>query len=393
MKIKMNESKYKELLKESITSQWEKFEYFRNICKKKKRSIRDIISAINNEEYYRIPAITATAFKKSKGLYKELNDFSQIGKFQVSSNTSGDPSYVFTNKTELDKVVDNYRLTFGIDGTSKAIGFSPSIRILEGLSEKSAFMGYQSIARMKLALDAAKIHYRDIIFTLDVDLFRTLLSKIFNGKVVLKRKYSDEIIDIISAAEKDHEKINLGGFVLLLYPYLDQLREGQFCFGDNAYFTFAGGGYSGTKGSITGKKVDKPEMVKKIASVFGINKKLFSTNLKDIYAFTECPATNEGYWSEDLEDYLFETWHETRAYIVDPETQEPLKSGEGLLKFITPYANGNPSAANVSVLQLDNATIRGIKPNFIVSHFSHIKRFQNASVEGCAYKAEAVANI
>jgi hypothetical protein len=393
MKTIMNESKYKELLKESITSQWEKFEYFRNICKKKKRSIRDIITAINDEEYYRIPSITATAFKKSKGLSKELNDFSQIGKFQVSSNTSGDPSYIFTNKAELDKVVDNYRLTFGIDGTSRAIGFSPSIRILEGLSEKSAFMGYQSIARMKLALDAAKIHYQDIVFTLDVDLFRTLLSKFFNGKVVLKRKYLDEIIDIISAAEKDHEKINLGGFVLLLFPYLDQLREGQFCLGDNAYFTFAGGGYSGTKGSITGKKVDKPEMIKKIAAVFGINKKLFSTNLKDIYAFTECPATNEGYWSEDLEDYLFETWHETRAYIVDPETEEPLKSGEGLLKFITPYANGNPSAANVSVLQLDNATIRGIKPNFIVSHFSHIKRFQNASVEGCAYKAEVVANI
>jgi hypothetical protein len=254
-------------------------------------------------------------------------------------------------------------------------------------------MGYQSIGRMKLALDAARIHYKDLIFTLDIDLFRTLLYKVVNGKVVLKKKFLDEIIDIISAAERDHEKINLGGFVLLLNPYLDQLKEGQFNFGDNAYFTFAGGGYSGAKGSIKGKKVNKPEMIKKIASVFGINKKLFSTNLKDIYAFTECPATNEGYWCEDLEDYLFETWHESRVYIVDPETEEPLKSGEGLLKFITPYTNGNPSAANVSVLQFDNATIQGIKPNFIVSHFSHIKRFQNASIEGCAYKAEEVANI
>jgi hypothetical protein len=393
MKKKMDESQYKELLKESITAQWDKFEYFRNICRKKKRNIQDLMKAIDYEEYYQLPAIASTAFKKSKGLLKELNDFSQGGKFQVSSNTSGDPSYIFTNKAELDKVVDNYRLTFGIEGASRAIGFSPSIRILDALSKKAGYMGYQSIGRMKLALDAARIHYKDLIFTLDIDLFRTLLYKVVNGKVVLKKKFLDEIIDIISAAERDHEKINLGGFVLLLNPYLDQLKEGQFNFGDNAYFTFAGGGYSGAKGSIKGKKVNKPEMIKKIASVFGINKKLFSTNLKDIYAFTECPATNEGYWCEDLEDYLFETWHESRVYIVDPETEEPLKSGEGLLKFITPYTNGNPSAANVSVLQFDNATIQGIKPNFIVSHFSHIKRFQNASIEGCAYKAEEVANI
>jgi hypothetical protein len=392
MKKKMDESQYKELLKESITNQWDKFEYFRNICKKKKRSIQDILKAIDDEEYYQIPSIMATAFKKSKGLFKELNDFSHPGKFQVSSSTSGDPSYIYTNQVELDKVADNYRLTFGIDGTSKAIGFAPSIRILDALSKKAGYMGYKSVARMQLALNGAKMHYNDLIFTLDVDIFRTLLSKVVNGKTVLKKKHLDEIIHIISAAERDHEKVNLGGFVLLFMPYLNQLKEAQFSFGDNAYFTFSGGGYSGAKGLIKGDKLNKPEMIKKIASVFGINKKLFSTNFKDLYGFTESPAINEGYWSEDIDDFLFESWHESRVFIVDPETEEPLKSGEGLLKFITPYSNGNTSAANVSVLQLDNATIREIKPNFIVSRFSHIKRFQNASIEGCAYKAEEIAN-
>ena len=130
MKTKMDESRYKELLRESITVQWDKYTYFRNICKQKKLSISDILQAIDDEEYYRIPAITATAFKKSKGLVKELNDFSQEGKFQVSSSTSGDASYIYTNTAELDKVVDNYRLTFGIDGISRAIGFSPSIKFL-----------------------------------------------------------------------------------------------------------------------------------------------------------------------------------------------------------------------------------------------------------------------
>lgn len=393
MKKKMDESQYKELLKESITSQWDKFEYFRNICKKKKRGIEDLKKAIDDEEYHLIPAVAATAFKKSKGLFKELNDFSQPGKFQVSSSTSGDSSYLFTNMPELEKVIDNYRLTFGIDGVSNGIGFAPSIRILDALSKKAEYQGHKSIARMKFALDAAKIHYKDLAFTLDVDIFRTLLSKVVNGKPVLKKKSLDEVIEIISAAEREHEKIGLGGFALLLMPYLDQLKEGQFNFGDHVYFTFSGGGYSGAKGSIRGEKINKHEMIKKIASVFGLNKKLFSTNLKDIYAFTESPATNEGYWNEDIDDYLFETWHESRAYIVDPETEEPLKSGEGLLKIITPYINGNPSAANVSVLQFDIATIREVKPNFIVTRFSHIKRFQNANVEGCAYKAEEIAKV
>lgn len=393
MKKKMNESHFKELIKQSITNEWDKFEYFRTVCRKKKQTLADLLIAVDDEEYYRIPAVAATAFKKSKGLYRELNDFSQAGKFQVSSNTSGDPSYVYTNSDELDKVVDNYRLTFGIDGTTKAIAFSPTIRILDAISRSAGFAGYQSVARMKLALEATNLYYKEPLFTLDVDVLKTLLSKAVRGKVVLRRKYLDELIAVIWSAERNQEKINLGGIVLLLYPYLDQMREGQFSIGNDAFFTFAGGGYNGSKGSITGKRIDKREMVKRISAIFGIDRNAYSTNLKDIYAFTECPATNEGYWNEEIEDYLFETWHESRVYIVDPETEEPLKSGTGLLKFITPYSNGNPSAANVSLLQSDLATIRGLAPNSTVTHFSNITRMQNAGIEGCAYKASEVATI
>lgn len=392
MMKKMDESQYKELLKESITSQWNKFEYFRNICKRKNRKIQDLLIAIDDEEYYQIPAVAATAFKKSKGLLKELSDFSQNGKFQVSSSTSGDPSYIFTNQDELDKITDNYRLTFGISGVSNAIGFTPSCRILNSLSRNAGYMECKSVGRMKIALDAAKAHYKNLTFTLDVDILRTLLSTAFRGKAVLIKKKLDEITEIISSVEKEHSKISIGGIVLLFSPYLNQMKEGQFSLGGDAYFPFSGGGYSGSKGAISGEKVNKPEMIKRIASVFGMDKKHFSTNIKDIYAFTESSATHEGFWSEEIDDYLFETWHESRAYIVDPETEEPVKSGAGLLKIITPYANGDPSAANVSVLQLDNATIRSCKPNFIVTGFSHIKRAKSASVEGCAYKAAVISN-
>jgi hypothetical protein len=388
----MNESQYKESLQESIQAQWKKFEYFRNLCKKKKLSIEDLRKAIDNEEYYLIPAVAATSFKLSKGLINELNDLSQPGRFQVSSSTSGDPSYVYTNHAEYNKILDNYRLTFGIKGVSRAIGFAPSGRILDSLSKKAGYMGYKSAARMKLAIDAAIIHYPNLVFTLDVDLFRTLLSRIVKGKAVLKKKQLDEIVEIISATEKIQEKISLGGIILLFYPYVKQMKDGQFSLGENVFFSFSGGGYSGSKGSIRGEKIDKSEMSRKFSSVFGVPQKLLSSNLKDLYSFTESSAVNEGFWSEEIDDFLFETWQESRAYVVDPETEKPLKSGEGLLKFITPYTNGNPSAANVSVLQFDNATIRASLPNYIVTHFSHIKRATNASVEGCAYKAEEIAN-
>lgn len=387
----MEESRYKELLKESISNQWSRFEYFRNLCKKKGRSLKDLLLAIDDGEYFRIPAVMATAFKKSKGLVRELNDLSREGSFQVSSSTSGDPSYIFTSRQEMDKILDNYRLTFGIEGVSRAIGFAPSCTILDGLSKKSGYMGQHGVARMKLALDAGKMHYKELTFTLDVDIFRTIIAKITGGNAVLKKKHLDEIISIISVAEKENERISLGGVVLLFNPYLNQLKDGQFNLGSKAFFPFSGGGYNGSKGAIRGEKISKPEMVKKISAVFGIENRHLSTNIKDIYAFTESSATHEGFWSESLNDYLFRTWHESKVYIVDPETEEPVKSGTGLIKVITPYADGNPSAANVSVLQLDSATIRECQPDYSVTLFSNIKRVAGASVEGCAYKAEEIA--
>ena len=105
----MAESRYKELLRDSILGQWEKFEYYRILCKRKGKTIQDLLKAIDYEEYYEIPAVVSVAFKKSRGLVHELNDLSVKGKFQVSSSTSGDPSHVYTSHNELNKIKNNYR--------------------------------------------------------------------------------------------------------------------------------------------------------------------------------------------------------------------------------------------------------------------------------------------
>lgn len=387
-----DESHFKEILHQSVRSQWEKFEYYRTLCKKKGYKLEDLKKIIDNEEYYQLPSVIATAFKKSKGLIKNLNDLTMDGKFQVSSSTSGDPSYIYTSPVESDRVLNNYRLTFGIKEISKALAFSPSIKILSAISRKSNYMGKKSIARMKYALDAARIHYRQIIFTVDINLILTIPSLLFKGNPILKKTSLQEVITYLKESEKLNERISIGGIVLLLVPYLDQMKEGQFCFNDKLHVVLSGGGYSGAKGSIKGKSINKSDLVNNISNIFGLERKYFSTNIKDIYGSTECPSTHEGYWSDELGDFRFRTWRDSKAYIIDPETEKPLKHGEGLLKFITPYTDGNPSACNVSLLQLDLATIVNIQDDYKVTEFSKIKRLQTSSVEGCAYKAEAISN-
>jgi hypothetical protein len=126
--------------------------------------------------------------------------------------------------------------------------------------------------------------------------------------------------------------------------------------------------------------------------VLGLDEKFLSTNLKDIYGFTENPTTHEGFWNKDIGDFMFRPWHESRVYIVDPETEKPLKEGKGFFKIISPWGNGRPSSANVSVIQYDMVRIFGVKPNCQVTEFSHISRFTTAGMEGCALKADAIAN-
>lgn len=388
----MENTYFKELLNENIENQWRKYEYYRNICAEKKKSLEDLKSAVSNEEYYEIPGIISTAFKKSRNLVKELNDLSVPGLFQVSSSTSGDPSYIYTSMHEIERITNNYKLTFGIEGVSSAIGFAPSLRIMDGLSKKAGYLGKKSVLRMKLALEGGKNHYDQIDFTVDISIIKTLFSMLFKGSPVLIKKTKEEVIEFIKKIENKGNNVAIGGFVLLLSPYLDELKENSFKLGKNGFVVFSGGGYGGNKGSIVGKKINKPEFIKRIGSVFGIEKKYWATNIKDIYAFTESSATHEGFWNTDIDDFVFESWHESKIFIVDPETEKPLKKGSGLLKIIMPYAAGDPSSANVSIVQKDMAEIIEVDENFVVKKFSHIKRFGGSSLEGCGYKADEIAN-
>ena len=144
-------------------------------------------------------------------------------------------------------------------------------------------------------------------------------------------------------------------------------------------------------GGISGDKISKPELAKKLTEVLGIDEKYLPTNFKDFYGFTECPVTHEGSWNSDIEDFMFTPWPESRVYIVDPETGKPLKQGKGLFKVIAPCKSGRPLSANTSLLQYDMVRIYQSGDNYQVKQFSHISRFQSTSLEGCALKADEIA--
>lgn len=354
--------------------------------------LKDLQHAVEREEYFRIPTVITTAFKKSKNLVNELNNLSVEGFFQVSSSTSGDPSFIYTSEIEREHVLNNYISTFGVKEVNKAIAFSPSERILAGLSKKSAYMGKSSIARMKFAIDAALEHYDEITFTVDLDMFRTIPSIIFRGKPVIRKTPLEKIVAALKTAEENQSMIAIGGIALLFLPYLDEMKDEAFHFGSNLHIIFSGGGYSGKKGSIQGKKIIKSELADKICRKFSLDREILSTNFKDIYGCTESSATSEGFWSDDWGDFVFNAWPGSKIFIVDPTTEKPLKKGRGQIKIVAPYYDGKPSAANVSILQCDLATIVKANDDYSINQFTDVGRLESSSQEGCAFKAGEVAD-
>ena len=97
----LSESGFQERLRGSIGSQFDRFAYYRRLCARSNVFLADLLAFIADGAYHRIPGVASSAFKLSKGMIGELNDLTVPGVFQISSSTSGDPSYVYTGPAEL----------------------------------------------------------------------------------------------------------------------------------------------------------------------------------------------------------------------------------------------------------------------------------------------------
>ena len=392
----LSESAFQDLVRSSIEFQWARFAYYRLLCARQDLGLSDLQAFIADGAYHRLPSVASTAFKLSKGLIEDLNDLSGPGVFQVSSSTSGDPSYVYTSPEELAWITARYGQTFGFPGVPVGLAFAPSLRILRALSAKADYKGKKAVMRMLLGLEGGNAHYDETHVTVDVNILKTLLNRAVGRPASLRKMPAAKLASIIHEAEDRGRPISLGGLTLILRPYLDEFREGEFALGRNGHVAFSGGGYSGAKGSIRGAKIDKPDFIARIGAVFGIDPEFWSMNIKDIYSFTETPAQIEGYWDRGLGDFLFRTAPDHRVYVVDPETEAPLRSGRGLIKVVAPAVSGRSASATASVLQFDTAEIVSARPDGRVESFTHVSRFAGAEAPGtvgCAFKAAEIAGV
>jgi hypothetical protein len=390
----LSDSSFRDLLRASVESQYGRFAYYRQLCARRGVTFADLLAFVDDGAYDRLPSVATSAFKLSKGLVEELNDLSSPGVFQISSSTSGDPSYVYTAPDELAHITARYGETFGFPGVPIGLAFAPSLRILRALSKKAAYKGRRAVLRMMLGLEGGNAHYEETYTTVDVDIAKTLLNRLVGRPAVVRKMTPAAVAAIVHDAEAHGRPISLGGLTLLLRPYLDEFREGEFHLHDKGHVAFSGGGYSGAKGTIRGAKIDKPGFVARIGAVFGIEPDDWGTNIKDIYSFTETPAQIEGYWSRDLGDFLFRPAPDHRVYIVDPETETPLRSGRGLVKVVAPSVTGQPQAANVSVLQFDEAEVLEAAEDGRAVAFSRVSRAAGTEAPGtvgCAFKAAEIS--
>jgi hypothetical protein len=391
-----SESRFQDLVLAGIDRQYSCFPYYRQLCARRNVSQADLRAYIADRAYHKLPAVASTAFKLSKGLVEDLNDLSVPGVFQVSSSTSGDPSYVYTSPEEIAHIRSRYSETFGFPGVPVGLAFAPSLRILRALSKKAAYKGRPAALRMLLGLEGSVAGYPETHVTVDVDIVRTLLNRAIGRPASLRKLTAAEVASLISAAVSRGRPISLGGLTLLLRPYLDEFREGQFALHALGHVAFSGGGYSGSKGSIRGARIDKPAFIARIGAVFGIDPPLWSRNIKDIYSFTETPAQIVGTWDRALSDFRFRCSPDHRVYIVDPATETPLRSGRGLVKIVAPDAAGRPLSATTCVLQFDEAEIFRAGPDGRVASFTRVSRYAGVEAPGtvgCAFKAAEIADV
>lgn len=390
----MTERSFQELLRASVESQWQRFAYYRQLCARRNIYLADLLAIIADGAYHRLPSVASSAFKLSKGMIGELNDLSVPGVFQMSSSTSGDPSYVYTGPAELAQITRRYGETFAFADVPVGLAFAPSLRILRALSKKGALNGRPAVLRMQLGLEGSTGRYERSRTTVDVDILRTLLNRLGGRPACIRKMPAAEVAAIVRDAEKRGQGISLGGLALLLRPYVDEFRDGEFALHSLGHIAFSGGGYSGAKGSIRGARIDKPAFIARIGAVFGIEPALWPTHIKDIYSFTETSAQIEGFWSRDLDDFLFRPAPDHRVFIVDPETEAPLRTGRGLIKIVAPCVTGRPTAANTAVLQFDEAEIVSVDADGSIGAFTRVGRSAGAEASGtvgCAFKAAEIS--
>ena len=355
----------KELLKQTILS-YNNCKYYKDkICNKFDFTIPDEISIDNLET---IPYVPTDIYKKSGNRTLSLSKvpLENIALFSCSSSTTGDPSIVPRTLEDYDQLQYNsikvFTEFFGwekLNIESKrcvAFNFSPD-RLFMSVMAKRSVKGFEYVDKTRYytaCMNKPWEFYGYEEYLVKMKILKTIWAIL--STFSLRGGFILDVTKMLKMIKKIKEtghwkntevsKILLGGSPLLMNNMFEKrlLKENVFIDLDGISLVgCGGGGWDGVKGEAKMDEVNKSRFIEYYEKVFNIKPK----DIRDIYAFTECPTLFGGHWSEKYQDFLLHCPDSARIIVRDLENLEPVNNGEeGLLEVLTPYGvNGSINQA------------------------------------------------
>jgi hypothetical protein len=360
------DNKFCEDLLQQINLSYNNCKYYKEkICKKFEFTIPDEIS-IDSLEL--IPYIPSDIYKKSGN--RTLNllkaPLKNIPLFSCSSSTTGDPSIVPRTLEDFDQLQYNSIKVFteffhwnNLKIGSKrclVFNFSPDRLFMSVMAKRNA-KGFKYLDKTRYftaCMNKPWEYYGHEEYLVKMKILKTIWAIIstfsLKGGFVLDISKMLKIIKKIKETgywkDTDVSKIIFGGSALLMNNMFEKrlLKDNiSYDLGGISFVGCGGGGWDGVKGEAKMNKVNKSQFIEYYEKVFNIK----STDIADIYAFTEGPTLFGGHWSEKYQDFLLHCPNTSRIIIRDLDKLEPVSEGmEGLLEVITPYGvNGSINQA------------------------------------------------
>ncbi|MHA1341554.1 MAG: LuxE/PaaK family acyltransferase [Promethearchaeota archaeon] len=360
---------------ETAKWQFEKCHLYRNLCKSKGFDPRRDLKSIENLKD--IPYITTANFKQKSGRPKELLCVpeDQIHLWALSSGTSGDPSMVGRDWTNIKRIFKEFKYVMeylDIENIDYLLLFTPPLRH-HTFDEKGPVTESQFMYFYDLSID---IPPNERIYAL----------KLGDAKEISAAKRfeldAEKVYGFLNKVSGQNKKIWIGGSVPLMYGaligYYKKTGRG-FELNEKCMVT-CGGGWK----SFSGEAVDPETFRKQISNVLNIP----TQNIRDMYQFTETDAI-----FQECEYHNKHVYPWIDVIVRDTETLEPVKKGEkGLINVINPLAY---SYAGVSILQDDIVRITheddcpcGFKGKTI----EVLGRAKGAEAKGCGAQIAEMTN-
>ncbi|MBY9007420.1 MAG: hypothetical protein KGD63_11750 [Candidatus Lokiarchaeota archaeon] len=320
---------------ETARHQFEKCNFYRKFCRQKNFNPQEDIKSL--EDIDKIPYLTTANFKRKSGRPKDLLCVpeNEILAWTMSSGTSGDPSLVGRDKTNLDRFFKMFEFVLGeicsLKDYNWSLFFQPKPQKVLARDEKVAHpqnhMGYIFNVANKLPMEK---RYYALKFA---DEESRKKGKLF--------EFDEQTTFGFLKANPAEKGIGwIGGAIPLIYGtlkgYFEKTGQG-FNVGENTVFV-SGGGWK----SFSGEAVSPVQFREDMTKILGIPQQ----QILDVYSFTEtdCVHAECEYHNKHLLP-----WQD--IVVRDVETLEPVEIGEkGLNNVINPIAY---SYAGVSILQDD----------------------------------------